>query len=198
MPFFQSPWPNFNYDGQPYSLAHLNEYVFEALDTDGHTRKILVTFSDHCFTKDAEPGDDPQLLYGPSTRRPGHFCIERWNLSLSLRERIQKAAQAEVWLSNDARYAIIPTVFLHGGYHHYGILFELSKVSGFHFKLRMNVITAYPLTRLNDDGKPVELATFGEIKFDRLLKIRMNNQTPVKNVDRHRRRPTLESPEQIK
>ena len=189
--FFQRPWPNFAHAGRSYSLAHLNEYVFEALDSEGIQRKILVTFSDHCFTKDPELGDDPRLHYPPSTRGPGHFCVDRWDLSLSLRDRIQEAAQSGVWLAQDARYGIIPTIHLHGRHHLYGILFELSKVKGFHFKLKMDIITAYPLTRLTEDGESVEMATFGEIKFDRLVKLRLNNQIPVKNADRHRRKPRV-------
>src|SRR5687767_2370309 len=81
-PYFQQNWPALSYQGETYDLGHLDEYTFSVIDSNGVERIIAVIFSDHCFTRREEPGDDPELHYPGSDRRPGCFSIDRYVHSL--------------------------------------------------------------------------------------------------------------------
>lgn len=198
MPYKQAPWPNFSHKGTTYRLNHLNEYILKVTDSDGIERQILVYFSDHCFTRDAlgDPSQDqPALVYGPSTRKPGYFCIDRWTLSQDIKIHIQKAITGQVWMSHDPKYCIVPTVVLDGQPVLYGLLCKLSKEKGYHFKLSLEVITAYPWTRVDGAGQIVKVPTYGKVDFARLVSLRLNNRTPTRITDSHRKTPELETPD---
>jgi hypothetical protein len=110
-PYFQKQsWPAFTYQGQTYDFTHLDEHEVEVNDSDGTARRIAVSFSDHCFTREPETGDDPGLRYPDSTRATGHFCLERYQLSLGLSQHIAHAMQGNVWIVRDAAFAAVPTV----------------------------------------------------------------------------------------
>jgi hypothetical protein len=77
-PYFQKQsWPAFIYQGQTDEFTHFDEYEVEVVDSQQTARRIAISFSDHCFTREPEPGDDPALLYPHGTRANGHFCIKR-------------------------------------------------------------------------------------------------------------------------
>ena len=61
--FLKSSWPSFVYKGATYDLIHLDEYEFTVMDSDGVERRIVVTFSYHCFTRDPEDSDDLALRF---------------------------------------------------------------------------------------------------------------------------------------
>jgi hypothetical protein len=195
----QAPWPNFHRNGTTYRLNHLNEYTIQVTDSDGVERLMLVHFSDHCFTRDAsrDPSqDDPTLLYRPSTRRPnGYFCLDRWGLSRDLRTHIHDAVHGQVWMCHDPKYCIVPTVVLEGQPLLYGILCKLSKEKGYHFKLSLEVITAYPWTRLDGQGQIIKVTTYGKVDFSRLINLQVNNQTPTRITDGNRKTPELQIPD---
>jgi hypothetical protein len=97
-PYFDKQgWPPFVYQGVTYGLTHLDEYQIEVLDSAKVKRRISVTFSDHCLTRNPEPGDDPALLYAYSSRNPGQFCIERYQHSLNLAGYIAQTVTRNVW-----------------------------------------------------------------------------------------------------
>ena len=97
-PFFRhQSWPAFVYQGQSYEFAHLDEYEVKLVDSEKITRRIAISFSDHCFTREPDANDDPALRYPQSTRPTGHFCLERYYLSLNLRQHIAQAMQGKVW-----------------------------------------------------------------------------------------------------
>lgn len=90
-PYFQkTSWAPFCYQGQTYSLDHLDEFEIVVADCGGNDRRIAVTFGDHCFTREPQ-SVDPALVYPDSNRNPGHFCFERYALSLALRDHIATA-----------------------------------------------------------------------------------------------------------
>jgi hypothetical protein len=184
-PYFQETWPAFTYHGQSYDLTHLDEYQFEANDSAGIARRIAVTFSDHCFTREPLAGDDPALRYPYSSRAPGHFCVERYQLSLHLVQHIARAAQGKVWVVRDATFAAVPTTNHRGDYVLYGIVFSLDPVKGFPVQLHMRVETAYPCDE-------ADIITYGNIRFAHLLKLRMQRKSPNRNLDRHRPKPRRE------
>ena len=180
----QSPWPNFLLDDETFDLSHLDEYQLSAQDSEGHVREILVTFSDHCFTRDRNESDPEKLIYPMSTRRPGCFSRSRYTHSLLLVRHIEAAKTGSVWNVEGQNLAIIPIITHDGAYAHYAIIFDIRTVSGRPpFHLHMEVRTAFPC----DASK--ELVTHGEVGFKRLISIRMAGRHLNKNTSRHRRRP---------
>jgi hypothetical protein len=183
-PYFpNSSWTAFVYRGAPYSLDHLNEYEFTAVDTDKIARKIAVTFADHCFTRDPQPGDDPALVYPASDRHPGHFCFERYQLSIGLVGHIAFAAAGKVWTVDGGNFAALSVIDQSGRTVFYGIVFSLDRVSGLPVDLHMRVKTAYPM----DDG----ITTFGSVRFRHLVALRMKNRRPGRIAGERRRVPRV-------
>jgi hypothetical protein len=173
-PFFRSSsWTPFTYQGTVYTLTHLDEYEFSIVDTDGITRAIVVTFSDHCFTRKPEIGDDSDLLYPSSDRNPGHFCFKRYQLSFKLVAKIADAAQGKVWRVQGENFATLPVQQWDGSSVMYGIIFSLDRVTGLSVQLHMRVKTAYPV-----DEKDPAPETFGETRFKHLVALRMKNKMP--------------------
>ena len=59
-PYFQKqPWPPFVYQETVHDLAHLDEYQIQASDSRKVERRIAVTFSDHCFTRESNGRETP-------------------------------------------------------------------------------------------------------------------------------------------
>jgi len=183
-PYFQkTSWTAFVYQGVTYDLTHLNEYELTVNDTTNCDRRIAVTFSDHCFTRKPEPGDDARLLYPPSDRHPGHFCFERYDQTSSLPDRITQAAHGKVWTVRDDTFAIVPTVDHSGKRVFHTIMFSLDRVKGLPVQLHMRIKTAYPAEKA-----PV---TFGDVRFQHLVALRMQKQSPGRVTGAHRRVPRL-------
>ena len=185
-PYFQKQtWPVFAYQGQTYDFTHLDEYQFEVDDAAGVARRIAVSFSDHCFTREPVVGDDPGLLYPQSTRTLGYFCVERYGLSLNLGQHIAHAAEGKVWIVREAAFAAVPTTNLRGDKVLYGVIFSLDPVKGFPVHLHMRVETAYPCDER-------DIITYGNVRFAQLVKLRMQCRSPNRNLNRHRPKPRLE------
>ncbi len=182
-PYFQPNWAAFIYQGVPYDLAHLNEYELTVNDTATCDRRIAVTFSDHCFTRNPAPGDDAGLLYPASDRKPGHFCFERYTQSLSLTAHIAKAVDGKVWTVREDAFAILPTVDQSGRGVFYTIMFSLDRATGLPVHLHMRIKTAYPA-----ETPPV---THGDVRFRHLVALRMQRQSPGRITGQHRRVPRL-------
>lgn len=186
MPYFQThPWPAFYVEGRLHDLSHLDEYSFELADSRGVQRHIVVTFEDHCFTRKLESQDDPGLVFPNCSRKPGAFCTERYKHSLLIREHIAKASLGEVWIADGEGFAVIPTVDGDGTRVLYCILFDLKRIQGMPFDLRMFVRTSYPL----DQGR--YFATHGNIRFRHLVTLRMEGRMPPRNRDSRRKRPQI-------
>lgn len=184
-PYFQkTSWPAFAYQGRHYDLSHLDEHQFEVTDSAGVTRRIAVTYSDHCFTRSPKPNDDPTIAYQYSDRRPGHFCFVRYQLSLGLRDHLVALASGKVWTVEGDNFAAFPVVTLREQAALYGIMFSLDRVSGLPVHLHMRIKSAY----LVDQKVPV---TYGSIRFVRLVALRMQNRRPGRILDRNRRVPRL-------
>jgi len=181
-PYFQKSWPAFVHQGVTYSFDHLDEYQVEVTDSKKVERRIAITFSDHCFTKEPEAGDDPALVYPHSTRRVGHFCTDRYRHSLDIGGHIAYAIQRRVWHVLDGSYAIVPVITHEGMRILYGVVFSLDRVKGFPVDLHMRVKTAHP----RDER---DIVTFGEIRFSHLVTLRMEGKYPPRITDQHRKRP---------
>jgi hypothetical protein len=185
-PYFQKEsWPPFAYQGQTYDFTHLDEYQVEANDSTGQARRIAISFSDHCFTREPVAGDDPALRYPESTRVIGCFCVDRYQLSLNLAHHISRAVKGKVWIVRDTAFAAVPTIDHTGNKVLYGIVFSLIRVTGFPVQLHMRVDTAYPC----DEH---DIITYGNVRFSQLIKLRMQHKSPKRNFDKHRPKPRRE------
>jgi hypothetical protein len=176
-----SKWPAFTYKGKTYNLDHLHEYQFSVEDTDKVVRIIGVTFSDHCFTRSAEKHDDPALAYSNSSRAIGHFCFERYQLSLGIRTHIKNAATSKVWVVEGEHFAVLPIDDYLGNKVLYGIMFSLDRVTGLPVHLHMRVRTAYAIDN--------DIVTFGCVRFCHLVALRMKGRRPPRNVSSRRKAP---------
>ena len=186
MPYFQTnPWPVIQVGELSYELSHLDEYSFEIVDSREAQRQIIVTFEDHCFTRKWESQDDQSLMFPACSRKPGAFCTERYQYSLLIRDHIATAVLGDVWIADGEGFAIIPTVDGNGSRILYCILFDLQRVKGLPFDLRMLVRTAYPLSETSN------FATHGNIRFRHLVTLRMEGKMPPRNRDARRKRPQI-------
>jgi hypothetical protein len=182
-PYFQKQsWSSFIYRGDTYDLTHLDEYEVEVVDSQGTKQKIAVSFSDHCFTREPAAGDDATLKFPRSTRPVGHFCITRYQLSLSLRQHLTHAMRGKVWTIEGENFAAIPTIDHQGNRILYGIVFSLDRVKKLPVDLDMRVRTAYPCDA-------TDIVTYGNVRFAHLVTLRMQGKRPNRNFDRHRPRP---------
>jgi hypothetical protein len=182
-PYFQRRrWAAFVYGGAPVDFDHLNEYELTVEDSAGVKRRIAVTFSDHVFTRKPVEGDDPRHVYPGSDRQ---FCPIRYRHSLDIRALIQWCANGDAWHLDGDHYAHIPTVDEAGRPMHYAIVFSLDAASGVPVDLHMRIRSAYPCDR----GSPP--ATYGSVKFKRLVTLVATGRRPPKVPDRRRKRPQL-------
>jgi hypothetical protein len=183
-PYFQKQsWPAFSYQGKTYDLTHLDEYEVEVCDSSRTTRRIAVSFSDHCFTRVPETGDDTALHYPQSGRLTGYFCIKRYKLSLEIRRYLEHVMRGKAWIIEGENYAAVPTVDEEGNKILYGIIFSLDRVKNLPVDLDMRVRSAHPL----NEG---ELVTHGNVRFSHLVTLRMQGKRPNRNFERHRPRLT--------
>jgi hypothetical protein len=185
MTYFQPQWPAFQLEERSYDLSHLDEYSFEIADSKGTQRHIIVTFEDHCFTRKLEEQDEPELRFPGCSRNPGVFCLERYEHSLRIREHIAEATRGDVWIADGEGFATIPTIDSKGGRTLYCILFDLQKVKGLPFDLRMLVRTSYPLNEKS------YFSTHGYVRFRHLVTLRLSGKMPPRNRDARRKRPQI-------
>ncbi len=186
MPYFQhKSWAPFVYGGVSHDLAHLDEYELTIKDTGGVDRRIAVTFGDHCFTCEAQPGYNPTLVYPTSSRRPGLFSFDRYHHSLGLVEHIAQATQGQVWSVGGDNFAVVSGVNHLGKQVSYNIIFSLDRVRRLPIPidLRMHVKTAYPGLE-----PPV---TFGSTRFRHLVALRMQGKGPGRITTPGRKVPRL-------
>jgi hypothetical protein len=147
--------------------------------------QILVTFSDHCFTREKLASDPDALIYPHSSRRPGYFCLIRYRYSLSLVGHLERAKARSVWnLGNDV-LALLPVVEEDGTRLHYMIVFSLLRLkSRPPFDLHMEVKSAYPFLETYQ-----KLTTFGEVGFAKMLSLKMRGSQLTRNTSSNRKRP---------
>lgn len=179
-------WPPFALGSVTYSFDHLVDFAFTCRDSEGAERSVLVTFSDHVFTRKSEPGDLPGDAFPGCSRTPdGYVCQTRYRMSFQLPGLIERVAAQRVWLlTGDDRYAQIPVLDDEGKKLLYAVIFSLERNKGREHPLRMYVRSAHLY-----DRKPPD--TFGEVKFAHLVRLRIANKHPPKNHDRGRKRPKM-------
>lgn len=187
-PIFQAtPWPRHFHEGVEYSLDHLNEYVVEIEDTSGARRRIVITFSDHVFTREPESTDDPAAVFPGSTRTPpGYFCTIRYQHSIRIRKLIEWSMHGIAWNlgGGNESYAQIPTIDDCGQPLLYAIVFSLDRVTGKAVDLHMRVRSAYPCDRKVP-------ATFGSVKFKHLVTLRIQGKRPKQITSARRKKPGI-------
>lgn len=179
-------WEPFDLGAVRYTFDHLGDFAFTCRDADGGEREVLVVFTDHVFTRNAEPGDRAGDAFPDCSRTPhGYVCPTRYRMSFQLPALIEQVAARKVWLLTGAdRYAHLPVVDDHGRQMLYAVIFTLDRLKGREQPLVMRVRSAHLY-----DRKPPD--TFGEVKFERLVKLRLENKHPPRINDRGRRRPRM-------
>lgn len=177
----QQPWPPFLHGGQTFDLSHLNEFVFEKGDSAEICRQIIVTFTDHCFTRPPRGAGDIAPAYPNCSRNDGRFCTERYDLSLKIKNII--ATARDVWNGTDEHFVIARAVDHRGVQVDYVVIFSIEKVKGLEeIDLHVRVRSAH-----QRDLSPI--ATFGSVRFVHLVKLTMEGKKPRKITDHHRKRP---------
>lgn len=183
-PYHQPEWQPFSYGGHIYDLSHLKPFEFSVIDSSKVTRKIAVSFSDHCFTRSVGPGDQSDIIFPGCSRNPGAFCTTRYANSLSLPGLIGTVRQHDVWMLSSENCAFIPTIDAAGNRHLYAIVFSLDPVKGLEADLHMRVRSAYPC-------EPDTIITYGKVRFSHLVRLRVNRQHPNRITSGVRKKPTL-------
>lgn len=177
--YIQKPWPDFQIGETVYDLSHLNEFILEAEDSARTLRKILVSPSDHCFTRIRDDADTEDMLYPNCSRGyQGVFCPTRYENSKGLPERVGHAILGKVWRVDGENFAIIPNASQSG---FYGIFFSLDKLKGFEIDLHMRIRSAYPMHE-----SPI---TYGNVRFAHLMALRLQNKMPPRILTHHRKKP---------
>lgn len=179
-------WPPFEADGVSYVFEHLADFAFTCRDSDGVVHTVLVTFTDHVFTRNALSSDEPAHAFPGCSRQPhGYLCPTRYRMSFQLPALIEQVATQRVWsLTGADRYAQVPVVDDQGTRQLYAIVFSLDRISGLEQPLRMIIRSAHLC-----DRKPPD--TFGEVRFAHLIKLRLGNKHPAKNHSRGRKQPRM-------
>lgn len=105
-------WPNFTLVSECYTFGHLVDFTFVCFDSSGTERSVLVTFTDHVFTRDEVAGDLAASAFPNCSRTPrGYLCPDRYRMSLQLPGLISGVASQRVWnLTGEDRYAQVPIV----------------------------------------------------------------------------------------
>lgn len=184
-PFIQPSWPPLVVGDRICTFSHLDEFCFQMQDSAGRQRWLLVSFSDHVFTREDAPPTSAPVLFPGCSRDPGYFCDERYAFSLGLRSRIEGLPEAQVWLlSGQDRFALIPQLDRDGRVTLFAVVFTLGKVSGLPADLHLRIRSAYPFDRRVPD-------TFGQVRFRHLVKLRCEGRHPPKRHDRGRLRPKI-------
>ena len=186
-PYIQkNSWKSFAHDGLEYDLTHLNEHEIQVLDSTNLERRIAVTYSDHCFTRDRQLGDDPALTYPDSSRISSCFSFERHQHSLSLPKHINSIATSKAWNVDGQHFALLPPVINSDGDKvYYAIMFSLDPLKGLPIHLHMRIQTAHPRIA----GSTIN--TYGFVSFPLLVSLRCQSKHPKKIYDRNRKRPNL-------
>lgn len=90
-------WSTFTVQGVSYAFGHLVDFEFTCKDSDGTDRLVLVTFTDHVFTRDPAQGDSQADAFPDCSRKPyGLVCPVRHRMSLRLRGIIQQVTAQKV------------------------------------------------------------------------------------------------------
>jgi hypothetical protein len=125
VPKVNSSWPPFVYNGIPYELDHLSAYSTYIQVDETRTLEVAIDFSDHCFTRDPIVDDERASVYPKSTRRPGHFDIKRYTLSLELRRCIELLVTGRAWVTTGGNYAYVCAIDYNEVLIDYIIIFSL-------------------------------------------------------------------------
>jgi hypothetical protein len=176
-------WGIFECDAGSYDLGHLSERV--AIVRVGETdHRILIRFSDHCFTEDAGENDQRPVFPG-SSRKDGRFCLERYTASLTIWHCIERALKGRVWLGEGDRYLLISIDVGNGDdVQHYIVALTLEKLKGHaSANLLMRVRTAF----LRTPDK--HIATFGEVRFVNLVSLVLKGKAPNRIFGTKRKKP---------
>ena len=139
-------WKSFQYHGQTFDLAHLNQfdhvYVQPAQDNKpSRAYRVTVRFGHHCFTEHVQPSDEAALLFvvGKEART---FDQKRYGLSQSLPEIMKTLMDRNISHTDHNSFFTIELMNEAGQTFDYEVYFEVSRDQTTK-RLYLTVLSAY-------------------------------------------------------
>lgn len=97
--------------GVDYDLSHLDSFKLEVTPKgdDAPTYTMRVSFGFHCFTRNIEPEDSPDL-HMKHEKEKRCFCFERYKLSKELADMIKYAVGGRAYFGEKANFLIVESL----------------------------------------------------------------------------------------
>ena len=145
--------------GKIYDLSHLHDFKLEVKPKaeDAPTYQVRVSFGFHCFTRDLDGVDTPDLhmVYDGEKRS---FCFDRYELSKELVDAIKYAANGRAYFTQRANFIIVESLSQQNA--PYVIFFDIEKAKKADgYDATMFVTSAHLRPELPDKLPPVTFAT---------------------------------------
>lgn len=143
-------WQDFNYQGQVYSLSHLNSFrhtfVQQAKGKNPERLyKVDVEFSSHCFTKGLKQdtlANHPEDLHYSDDRETRIFCFDRHELSKRLPGIIREIDLRKCFHTGKSNFLTIEFIDENEQKQQYEVYFVVTKKDK--GVLRLFIQSAYP------------------------------------------------------
>lgn len=142
-------WPNKKIAGNIYDLRHLHPFILSVTPKTPGSRayNVRVTFGCHCFTKELDGTETPDLVFkhGADVRC---FCIIRHALSVHLPNMVRDSASRKVAFAAYGGNYFVAKTDIPGLTDPYAAFFYVAKAKNPDFDVLMEVISAYPKSNL--------------------------------------------------
>jgi hypothetical protein len=119
-------WSTFQYKGQVYDLAHLDQFDHIFVISEAGSYPITIRFSHHCFTEHSSLTDDPDLFFtvGKEQRT---FDLVRWQFSQRLPEIIKTLEARFISHTDHQSFFTIELIDDQGRSRDYEVYFEVTR-----------------------------------------------------------------------
>jgi hypothetical protein len=158
-------WKPQKIEGKLYDLSHLHPFRLEVKPKgeDAPTYVVRVTFGFHCFTRDLNGEDTPDLhVVHDGEKRC--FCFARYELSRELIEAIKYAANGRAYFTQRTNFLILESLSQHNA--PYAIFFDVEKAKKADgYDAAMFVTSAHLRPDLPEKLPPVTFATIVDYRI---------------------------------
>lgn len=126
-------WSAFVHQGTTYALGHLDAYSFDFVvpAKDGKPEQVYplnVTYSIHCFTRKAKPGEVvPSDLAYSDSRETRIFCFDRYEQSKRLRGIVETLGQRKCLHDKHGNFYVFEVQNDDGSKSYYSVFFTVSR-----------------------------------------------------------------------
>lgn len=172
-------WRDIQYNGQNYSMGHLQPFFVESLNINGTPLKLRITFSHHVFTD--EKGNGHMIKINNEER---FFCRDRYDLSHELPKLIVKS------LEDRSTYVTAFKTKKGERYYHlfitdYVVFMELRKPAQTDNMLRLHIVSAYGL----ENWGRSKLPNGTSYRFHYVLEKRLKGESVLKKTGKKKKAP---------